>query len=561
MTARLYVNTAAVAASCALGACSYTPPSFPAPPVGGGAPASVLVVADPQIHNVYGYRLRQTSRMADAVSKVAIRPPEQNLIAPHALEHILRQGAPGNQEVVLLLGDATNVACSSEYEEFDAAMQDGSGAGTLWLAAHGNHDSYMMGTVNNWIPADSINSTWANAGWDAIDMPRSQVPTDEAWWGSGYVPDGNDGPSWNGVCYRPDSAGGGTPMNKVMWMRKYLDGLVSHGLEIPGPPLAAEVPAWPEPIDLDFYVRPGTRLASIRYRAVGEWTPPHFGDAPSRSNFTRTANSFIVQSAEFDEYSLLLIDTSVCGDVDGGFLFTKSAGSIACLGDPQLDVIEELADGLPRDKPLVVGAHHPLRNFGSSWWDRSREGGRERTRLLGILESHGADWVYLSAHTHTSKDSIGIASYNWESGVEINVGSTTDWPMVGHRLFLTGDDPSLWPRASFFASDAPELEYLPPSRRTQDFELCRHLPAAEALAELDPSTLGDTWTSPSPEADCSLQTTREWSEAADSLQGFRDTIRARFDSEPDYREAVLRIATAASKRNHDSKDLASIIGH
>ena len=51
--------------------------------------ATVLFLADPQIHNVHGGDVKQTMGAADWFSDVAQRHPEMNLLAPYALEGII----------------------------------------------------------------------------------------------------------------------------------------------------------------------------------------------------------------------------------------------------------------------------------------------------------------------------------------------------------------------------------------------------------------------------------------------------------------------------------------
>lgn len=531
-----------------VGGCSHTPPAAPLPAELDSAERSVLVVADPQIHNVFGYRLKQMSRGANAVTKVAIRPPELNLLARHSLAYLLEEGVEDSSLVapVIVLGDATNIACSSEFDEFAETMTETLGERMVWLMAHGNHDSYLMGTVNTYIPTDD------EPNWQPEEMGSAYLPTDESWWGTPHAPKPGERPSWKSACYRSPAAGGGlaasggSPMNKVRWLRMYMDVLESYGLELP-----AMTERVDSPVELDLTARPGSGLHDIGYRMQGEWVRPDFEAEPGESDFLRSYLSFVVQTAALSpHHHLLLIDTSVCELAPGGKQFwlfpQRNAGSKGCLGDRQLELIGRIVREVPSEKRLVLGGHFPLEDIADE----------DRQRLLDTL-SVRQDWTYVSAHTHTTDR---LVAFDWGEGAEINVGSTTDWPMTAHRLYLSDRSSFLWAKTSHVIPNTPGLQYV--SRAGSPIELCRHLPVAAALASLDPASVGDRWESPQRDSgrmECDIATEEGWHETTEQLEGYRDTISKRFETEPEYRQAVLRIAAAASKHNSESFSLLDLV--
>src|SRR3954466_12076428 len=110
-----------------LGACGSTAPLKDLPPAGENAERPVLFIADPQFHNMYGVGLRQMLPLADFFARVAIRPPELNLLAPYAFANLLSQAEKANGGVmplVVVLGDATNIACSGEFDDFVKVMNE-----------------------------------------------------------------------------------------------------------------------------------------------------------------------------------------------------------------------------------------------------------------------------------------------------------------------------------------------------------------------------------------------------------------------------------------------------
>jgi hypothetical protein len=198
-------------------------------------------LADSQIHNTTGGALKTLGSVADVVANVAIRPPKLNLLAPLALRALVRASQENaNSDLIVVLGDIGNIACSSELEAFENALRL-SAEGVPWLAAHGNHDSFMMGVFQAYernldgrqssealfsdenrecgqrppcLSDDASGSccTWKRySGWstaEASEFAYDQLPSE----------------SWPQACASPD---GSVPANKLVWMAWYLRYLTS----------------------------------------------------------------------------------------------------------------------------------------------------------------------------------------------------------------------------------------------------------------------------------------------------------------------------------------------
>jgi hypothetical protein len=143
----------------------------------------------------------------------------------------------------------------------------------------------------------------------------------------------------------------------------------------------------------------------------------------------------------------------------------------------------------------------------------------------------------------------------YAGGVDVNIGSTTDWPMEAHLLRFTEGLPVV---ASTSLSDtvaAIELSYIAPARS----ELCRHYPMAMALRDLDLSRPVSTSLYKAPTADECDNLQKRWATSSAELQTARAQIARRFDQDPAYARRVLAIAAGASLREYHTPHLGSLI--
>jgi hypothetical protein len=103
--------------------------------------SQALLCADCQFHNLYSRPLPERNLSAEAAAATAIRPPQLDLFAPDVLAWILRNDT-ADKDVVLHLGDATNLATTGEYLRFVETMGVSK---RPWFMAPGNHDIYYFG--------------------------------------------------------------------------------------------------------------------------------------------------------------------------------------------------------------------------------------------------------------------------------------------------------------------------------------------------------------------------------------------------------------------------------
>lgn len=381
------------------------------PPVDG---TSVLLVADPQLTHVAGHALKSSRRVADRGVNVAIRPPVLNLLAPLALDSLVRGAKSASAPVALVLGDVANVGCSSELHTFERTMNSSitETSSRLWLAAHGNHDSYLMGNFGSYVPVQECShasSRVARIPCSLIesDSPEAMEgcgrPSDYAWWSGAQsfwgAYERGQLESWPAMCGSPDASS--YPINKAVWLAWYLEHLIANGGQVSS--------VTPDGDGLAFEIKgvEGSILHDLGFRGLGYWRNPACGSLPD------VYDSFIVQRIDVADSRIVMIDTSV--GVSG------LAGSNARLGARQM----RMAATLSRESDetsLVIAGHFPLADLEEVdrgfLLDLLSERGRGGS---GCLEGKGEYW---SGHTHAST-STGTA----HGVAEINIGSTTDWPM------------------------------------------------------------------------------------------------------------------------------------
>lgn len=262
---------------------------------------SILFVADPQIHNVYAMSLLQMNKVSDVFIEVAVRPPELNILAPLIFEELVeKNNKKNNPNAMIVLGDITNIACSGESRTFYKALNKSRKKNIPTLIAHGNHDSYMMGTTNYYFPwtSHSNENHSKNKEWkkytEASRYSSSNIPIDENWW-----PDSNISTkaetNWNHACYQPN--GDSTPMNKSRWLAQYFEFLSKQGLNkntIKGSKTNDE-------FLLTFDINANSILGKNNYKIDGYYSKPKFGGTTAESVFTSVYNSFIVQSIDINK--------------------------------------------------------------------------------------------------------------------------------------------------------------------------------------------------------------------------------------------------------------------
>lgn len=473
----------------------------------GNGPQLVFAIADPQIHNIYGSNLLLGSGAADLGVQVARRRAELNILAPFVFGYFLERGLAQNPSLTLVLGDLTNVACTGEYDTVLSQLNSASrGKSGLVLFAHGNHDTYLMGITNKYVPREE-GGTYARLERD-LKVTTATAPTDESWWPDLPVVTRR---AWPSACSTHD--GQGKPLNKGQWLARYLKHLEQYGVTVESTAQSG------------FFKLASRTPGQDNLRVEGEWYRPDFN---ADDGLLTPYGSFLVQALDRDEYRVIIIDTSVC--TAPTTTIAGSAGSRGCIGDRQFTIIEKLLSEA-NGRPVVLAGHFNLAELTTSG---------ERTRLIGLIEKYKA--TYLSAHTHdeaTLRSNYGVR--------EINVGSTTDWPMSAQLLVLADrqvkakEELTLPVGVPTYTAGTRVSEAFSDLLHGQPFEVCRHLAAARALAGVR-APFPAAWQAPLTDAECRGADAHELQL---QLKGFVDEIERRL-SDPDYRKYVLNVAAAAS---------------
>lgn len=324
-------------------------------------------------------------------------------------------------------------------------------------------------------------------------------------------------------------------MNKGQWIARYLRSFGSQLAQASHPAGKAYV--------IEAHGAPGSRLAALDFKVLGRWVPPDLS-LPQGGYLRQPYLSYIVQAIDVgDRHRLILIDTSVCSDTGWGPTYVgKNAGTHACITREQRDDIAALAAAT--DRRLVFAGHYPLAKLGA----------RDRADLLAVFNAGNRPWSYMSGHTHepeswrVSAEGVPYSGAKGSTRYDLNVGSTTDWPMEAHRVAFTDSEQGMIARSVGFLA-APRLAYEAPPRY-EGWEICRHLKVAQALARVPK---GQSYTGPW-KADVTPgdyeACRRDYTGAVAALDKAMEEIDANM-ADKDYREAMMRIAVSASQAEYD----------
>ncbi len=423
---------------------------------------SVALLADPQLHNYLGGPIRSNGpKAARALTRVARRPAVLNLLAPLVLELFIRkladriEGSPA--PLLLTLGDATDVACTGEFDRFIASLATVQRE-TAWLAVHGNHDSFMAGNLSAYVRSSPWQCTWPA---DHSILPRETrwSPAEAADFAYPETSKFSRATSWAQACAEPSRTS--APMTKGVWTRRYLMALETQGVALAVPrsvdpagtasahPISGaspfDVASCRAPFRYDGAPRPGTLLAARDYRLSGVWHPrarvrgrawtepedercPSSGTPPTVHE-AQEWRAFVVQSVNLGPATTaILIDTSIREESISSKDIGLLPGRKGLLGQAQLDHIRAhvsaahvsaAKDRGPGSKQqIVLVGHHPWKDLSDA----------ERAELLKM-----SPMLYISGHTHF-ESSLVVHRHGSAEFPELNLASVTDWPMEAALL-------------------------------------------------------------------------------------------------------------------------------
>lgn len=323
----------------------------------------VLLVADNQLHYLYGDPVWLRSGFTNQFVSVAIRPVQLDLYGPDILHWTIREY--GNKLPVVHLGDALNIACSAEFDAFVKIMGE---SGRGWVMAPGNHDANYFGN--------------GHFSW-------------------------ND---WQRACTTED--GTGYPMTKDRFVRAYLQALQEQkargaGFGLSEEALVNDAGRWE--------ALPGQQ--SLLSAAAWRIDTKH----PWRSYVVQRLNLTLPATTQSDRprvpVTAILLDTAQYHfrpRLLGIFLF-RNAGTSGEVGQDQIDIVDEWLSRAEPSQVTVIMGHHPYHTLSG----RAQKAIDRWRRERGVA-------LYVSGHTHTAQYFVRSgAEGNW---LELNLGSTTDWP-------------------------------------------------------------------------------------------------------------------------------------
>lgn len=334
-----------------------------------GAPRSidVILLADNQLHHLYGDPVWLRSGFTDKFVPVAIRPVQLDVYAPDVLRWIIEQY--GDKRPVIHLGDALNIACTVEFEEFVAIM-DTSERG--WVLAPGNHDGYYFGNGH---------FAWSE---------------------------------WERACQTADAKG--RPMTKDLFVEAYLQTLAKQ----------SDAPS----AERNGFGFPGPETSDTVRWEIAEGHPAFLSAVAWEIDRERPWRSYVVQRLDLTlptppegsqqngtSIIAILLDTNQYHSAPKlvPLFGVRNAGGKGEFLADQIQVVDEwLAEREPDQITIVMGHHpyHLLTGDARKAIDRWRRQGRVR--------------LYVSAHTHRAQYFVHQSGEsNW---LELNLGSTTDWP-------------------------------------------------------------------------------------------------------------------------------------
>lgn len=339
--------------------------------------ARLRIMADSQLHEFHGAPTFLMSRAADEMSEVAVRTSQQRLFAKDLLRSAMTLSSGAREfPTIVHLGDAVDVSCKSEWEQFVDAMDS---VGRNWLLAPGNHDGFYIG---NWLPdkgkrtRNVFSPKYGSEGWRLRCSVANTTPND---------------------AFRLD---------KNELARRYLE-------KFGGTP--------------------------TRSKDCGESGCETFELARSGHQvFAKIVSkqpwkSYLLQSMDFSNSecvlrndacvrsTLVLIDTSVYGERPK--VPYPLAGLIGAIGSEQWDKAEYWIKSYSGNVVLV--GHHPYDKLPN----------RDQQKLLELSCKQTIP-LYVSAHTHDGYWREWPCPGSNRVLIELNVGSVLDWPVHFRTLQL-----------------------------------------------------------------------------------------------------------------------------
>ncbi|NIR30311.1 MAG: hypothetical protein GWN84_13575 [Gammaproteobacteria bacterium] len=295
----------------------------------------MALIADNQIHHLYGDPVWLRSGLTDRYVSVAIRPVQLDYYAPAILQWVTEN--VGDRRPLVHMGDALNAGCVWEWETFLGIMNQ---TDRGWVMAPGNHDAYYFGN-----------------GHFALD-------------------------EWLRVCDVGDGEDG--RMTKDRFIEHYLRALAAQGAVTLPATLEAEGVQRVSRSDTDATPRPNRiDVEEVAWRIDRR--------RPWRSFIAQRLNISLPSSPE--RVVVVLLDTSQYAlrpRLVPWWLGVRNAGLNGQLLDDQIDVVDAW---LRRGQVNVLMGHHPYRAITSQGKKAIERWRRDPGVILYVsAHKHTAQW-------------------------------------------------------------------------------------------------------------------------------------------------------------------------
>lgn len=332
--------------SLLLCACQYKPPLsaeysiLDEQPDGTPLSSIVLLIADNQLHHLYGDSFWMRSEFADKLVRSAIRPVQLDLYGNGLLKWVLERYGP--RLPVIHLGDALDLACTEEFNKFVEIME---GAMRGWVMAPGNHDGYLFGNIHG------------------------------------------EEKNWSEACAR-----GGKPMTKNAFVKAYLDTLVRQN--------ETRCQALAQSLNIDKNPLPekGNWRYNGKERSFLSAVAWHINNLePWRSYIIQEVNLTSLHSKQL--FAAILLDTTQYQEpptlIPSPLHSRSNAGLTGELLEDQLKILADwLKLGRNSNQIAVLMGHHPYIKLNKNARD-AIDRFREKERVILYVSAHTHDGQYI----------------------------------------------------------------------------------------------------------------------------------------------------------------------
>jgi len=343
----------------------------------------VLLISDCQLHNLMSKPLPDRDLGFKAAAGTAIRSPQLDLFADEVMEWLLKD-ASDDVEAVIHLGDAIDLSTEGEFELFVKTMSVG---GRPWFMTPGNHDGYYFGS---------------------------------------YSP--SDMGQWEDAAY-----GSGAVLTKDLFIRVYVAALLNQKSSCV---TAMRASLGISPESGETLLETGQRIPDDFEWHAPDGEPGFLSSICWHIDAERPWRSFILQSVSLQKpgsrsipVRLLLLDSCQYGrrpellpNAWESYPLALNCGLTGEMLPDQLRKARDWIDEGADSDIFIMACHHPFEALSAR--TKSSIGWLWRERPVNLM---------LTSHTHA-----GFFAHHDLGGesaeLELNLGSTTDWPMEWRTL-------------------------------------------------------------------------------------------------------------------------------